>query len=81
MTTLSQKFFYVQITLACLLVISINSCKKETMAPEPGDGTIEVDSTGSAKPENFETYAGDIGIEIDLRDLAQKSYHFRCRRE
>ncbi|RMG27628.1 MAG: hypothetical protein D6730_06850 [Bacteroidetes bacterium] len=58
------------------MLISIYGCKKDRLDPDPGPekGNIEVDSSGSAKAEDFETYAGDIGVEIDVRDLARKAY-------
>lgn len=75
MKSFLKNFIHISAILSLLFLISLSSCKEELISPNPDNGSIEVDSSGSAIAESFETYAGDIGIELDLRDLARKSYN------
>ena len=59
--------------LIVFLIINFTACKKqEDVVPSADNQEIQEEPGISA--DTFETYAGDIGIIINARDIAAKGY-------
>lgn len=54
------------------LLIFLLGCSKDENDPRPGDGEIE--QTNGITADELDNYTGDLGIRIDLRNLAKKGY-------
>lgn len=59
------------------LFVAIGCSKEETVDPAdpPIDGGGELTETNGIQAEDIETYQGDIGILISVRDLVKKGYN------
>lgn len=56
----------------CTLLLLVFGCSKEDDGSGSGDGEIE--QTNGITVDELENYSGDLGIRIDLRNLARKGY-------
>lgn len=60
-----------------LLILSNGSCSKDDPLPDPdngGLGTGEIVESSGISADSFETYSGDVGMVIDVREIAKKGY-------
>jgi len=61
-----------QCILMCTLLLVVLGCSKDENEPGPGDGEIE--QTNGITADELESYAGDLGLLINTRNLARKGY-------